>query len=223
MILLTAHGSVRRPAVPLLAAIMVCANPATSRADLPNVSLGALALAYQHDDSAADAHLKGKRITITDSQIESVQTAYLGLVVTGVARIRAALDDTGKKEAEGLRPGQTVRLSCVIDGTGFYAVEMSQCHTATDTTKATPYPLRAYQNTADMECEEGQQCSDSEFAGALAEIQAKWPITPDWVKSRCYTAPTLPTLTKCIIQTSVSSLNPDPNSPLNWLPNGQTP
>ncbi len=222
MTFLTAHGSGRIPAVLLLAAIMALATSALSRADPPNVSLGALALAYQQDDTAADARFKGKRITITDSQIETVQTDYLGLVVTGVARIRAALDDAGKNEAGGLRPGQAIRLSCIIDGTGFYAVEMSQCHTATDTAGASRYPLRVYQNTPDMECEEGQQCSDSEFAGALAEIQAKWPITPDWVKSRCYTALTLPTLTKCIIETSVSSLNPDPHSPLIWLPNGQT-
>jgi hypothetical protein len=209
--------------VALLAATMAFMTPGRAHAATPSISLGALALAYQHDDSAADTRFKGKRVTITDSQIETVDADFLGLVVTGVARIRAGLDGAGKQEVRRFHPGQAVQLSCVIDGTGFYAVEMSQCHIVANNAAPSKYPLPVYQNTPDMECEEGQQCSDSEFAGALAEIRAKWPITPDWVKARCYTEPTIPTLTKCILQTSVSPLNPDPSGPMTWLPNGQMP
>jgi hypothetical protein len=86
-----------------------------------------LALAYRRDTTGADGVYKGKRIVVV-GPVETVGTDFLDMFVENMARIRARLDGVGQREIADVRAGQTVSLSCIIDGTGFYLVEMSQCH-----------------------------------------------------------------------------------------------
>ncbi len=205
------------------------------RAASEPLSLRDLAMEYRRDTAAADVRFKGKRIDIV-GQIESVGTDYLGMKVENVARIRAGLDRLGQQDARSLRPGATISMSCVIDGTGYYMVEMTQCHSITLARSALPlqasqarpqqphanaqsrHPLREYHNTPDMECDLGRQCTNGEFSQLLADQRSKWDITPDWIQARCMAEPTLPRLEKCIIENTLIWLNRNPSTSASWLP-----
>jgi hypothetical protein len=203
-----------------LALLVLLATRASHAAPVP---LRDIAIAYQGDAAAADALYKGKRIAIVGS-VEKVSPDSLGMLVEGIARVIARLDSAGQQESANVRDGQTIAASCVIDGTGFYMVEMSQCHGIAPQDAATPpaagekYPLQEYNNTPDMECDPGRRCSDDEFRDQFANIRAKWPLTPDAIKAKCFGEPTLPTLTSCVIQATMPYLNSHPDAKPTWLP-----
>ncbi len=100
----------------------------------PNMhfALADIAQAYKKDAADADRRFKSRRFGV-GGHVESVKPDYLGLVVGNVARVRAKLDAKGVSDARAIKAGQLVVLSCVGDGTGFYAVELVDCHVVTGT------------------------------------------------------------------------------------------
>ena len=95
-------------------------------------ALADIVQAYKKDKAGADKRFKSRRFGVS-GQVESVQPDYLGLLVENVARVQAMLDARGVSDARAIKVGQSVVLSCVGDGTGFYAVELVDCHVVTKT------------------------------------------------------------------------------------------
>lgn len=219
----------RKSIQPLAIAILlgsICGPKAHAEA----ISLNDLAKSYRQDDAKADNRFKGKRFDVS-GEIESVQKDALGMLVRNVARIRAKAEPGKLQELQNLKSGQTISMSCVIDGTGFYAVEMSQCSGFKVSVAKPPVPeakvaapqrsggfFPSFKNSADMQCEYGRQCSDVEFARLLADQRQKWEITPDALKVICSMQPTLARLQRCIIESSLSWLSEHPGQSANWLP-----
>jgi len=113
--------------------------PAPAIATLPPASppnkhfaLVDIVQAYKKDEAAADKRFKSRRFGVS-GQVETVKPDYLGLFVENVARVRAGLDAKGISDAHAIKAGQSVVLSCVGDGTGFYPVEFVDCHVVTGT------------------------------------------------------------------------------------------
>ena len=125
---------VRDDAAPAITPAEAIAEPAPTAFSLPPASppnrhfaLADIALAYKKDEAAADKRFKGRRFGVS-GQGESVEPRWLELFVENVARVQAKLDARGVSDARSIKAGQTVVLSCVGDGTGFYAVELVDCH-----------------------------------------------------------------------------------------------
>lgn len=128
-----------RAATPTTAIVKPEVVPVPTSLSLPPASppnrhfaLVDIALAYKKDEVAADRRFKSRRFGVS-GQVESVNPDYLGLFVENVARVRAKLDAKGVSDARAIKAGQPVVLSCVGNGTGFYAVELIDCHVVTGT------------------------------------------------------------------------------------------
>ena len=78
--------------------------------------------------------------------------------------------------------------------------------------------LQHYKNSPDMECESGQQCSESQFEAEYRAERSKWAITPQEIKTDCAGQPTLPTLEECVIHSSLNWFAAHPNETAPWLP-----
>lgn len=96
-------------------------------------ALSDIALEYKRNEAQADGRYKSRRFGVS-GYVESVKPDYLVLLAENVARVRAKLDAKGVTDSRSTQAGRLVTLSCVGNGTGFYALELVECHPVSGTT-----------------------------------------------------------------------------------------
>jgi hypothetical protein len=90
---------------------------------------------------------------------------------------------------------------------------------------ATPAPatssaitsLPAIHNSPDTQCNNGQQCTDEEFADLVDSLRRQWAITPEDLRSKCAVNATYPSLEQCILRGTMSWLEKNPNGEAPWI------
>jgi hypothetical protein len=77
--------------------------------------------------------------------------------------------------------------------------------------------LPAVHNSADTECGDRRQCSDSEFAGLVDNLKRQWALVPEEIRSKCSVNSTYPSLEHCILKESITWLAKHPNGVAPWI------
>ncbi|MGC9953638.1 MAG: tetratricopeptide repeat protein [Rhizomicrobium sp.] len=78
-------------------------------------------------------------------------------------------------------------------------------------------PLPAIHNSPDTECDYQRQCTDSEFVSVRDSLQRQWALAPEWLRAKCVSNSTYPSIEQCILNQTVSWLNTHPNAQAPWI------
>jgi hypothetical protein len=88
---------------------------------------------------------------------------------------------------------------------------------------ATPAPiiggtqLPPIHNSVDTHCDYERQCTDDEFGRILNGLQKQWAMVPEWLRAKCISNSTFPSIENCILSQTVSWLKENPSEQAPWV------
>jgi len=139
-------------------------------------TLADIAQAYNKNEADADKRFRFRRFGVS-AQVETVESDNLGLLVENVARAEAKLDAKGVLDARSIKAGQSVVLSCIGDGTGFYAVQLVKCHVVTGTSLIPKDPPPVFSQSPGLPIYlTDLQCVGSNQSGNWVGSAADWQV-----------------------------------------------
>jgi hypothetical protein len=89
--------------------------------------------------------------------------------------------------------------------------------TSAPATSSESTSLPAMHNSPDTQCNNGQQCTDEEFADLADSLRRQWAITPEELRSKCAADSTYPSLEQCILRGTMSWLEKNPKGEAPWI------
>jgi hypothetical protein len=168
--------------------------------DLPTVSLVFHLYAAHWEDSTTAApdpalHQCYLLVSGTPVRVENADA-----FTTGFPRVTAKLSDGTVIRGVTL-PSMLSLVKPVFAGT-----ELPELHNSPDT----------HCNSLNSD-DYAAQCTDAQFVEVLGDLRKQWAIVPEWLRLKCATNSTLPSMEKCIIHETETWLNTNPIGEAPWI------